>query len=478
MATIQTDRIASVNASSAIKVPCRVATTADLTPSLSGGALGSGGGGLPTIDGVALAANDRVLVKNQTDQTTNGIYLATATAWQRAVDFADNLAAVKGTIVLVTDGTTAAGLWFELTTANPVTFGASAITFAVTSNPTVSSAMAAVVGASTLPLGRAALGLNAAAVESLGGAIVDDGGGNLTIKANSATNAMLAPMAAATIKGNSSGASANPSDLSVASVIAMLMSAGLLRSYLAGMTLSNDAVAPNTVLDIAAGSCVDGTNAAIINLGAITKSTAGLFAVGSGNNGMGVGLTIAASTWYHVFAIVVSGAADIYFDTSVTAANKPAGTTAFRRIGSFKTDASAHILAFVQMGDYFWWVSNNTDDVSGAALGATATSFTVNVPPGVNVLANWVCSVFVTSGNSSGNIRIYDPTLTDFTVASTTGGPLLGIVDNAAINVIVRAQGTGWTRTNTSAQLRAIADLPCQFSLRAIGWLDYRGRFA
>jgi phage-related tail fiber protein len=158
MASTQTDRIGTVDSSKAIKVPCRVATTADLTPSLSGGALGSGGGGLFTIDGVALAAGDRVLVKNQADQTTNGIYVATSTAWQRASDFQDNRAVVSGTIVLVTNGTASAGLWFELTTANPITIGSSNITFAVTSNPTVSSAMAPVVGAPTLGQARTAMG--------------------------------------------------------------------------------------------------------------------------------------------------------------------------------------------------------------------------------------------------------------------------------------------------------------------------------
>lgn len=39
--------------------------------------------GLQTIDGVALVAGDRVLVKDQTDKTQNGIWFASATAWTR-----------------------------------------------------------------------------------------------------------------------------------------------------------------------------------------------------------------------------------------------------------------------------------------------------------------------------------------------------------------------------------------------------------
>jgi hypothetical protein len=164
MGSTQIDRVSkpTVNGSLAIKAPCRVATTADLTPSLSQGALGSGGGGLFTIDGVALNAGDRVLVKNQTDQTTNGIWVAATTSWLRDVDSNSNTSWLRGTIVLATDGATQAGLWFELTSANPIIIGTSLIAFVVTSNPTVSGAMAPVVGAATLAAARTALGASAA----------------------------------------------------------------------------------------------------------------------------------------------------------------------------------------------------------------------------------------------------------------------------------------------------------------------------
>lgn len=54
----------------------RVATTGNLV-SLSG---------LISIDGIALNSGDRVLVKNQTDPKDNGIRIASAGAWVRAVD--------------------------------------------------------------------------------------------------------------------------------------------------------------------------------------------------------------------------------------------------------------------------------------------------------------------------------------------------------------------------------------------------------
>src|SRR5258708_18727704 len=40
----------------------------------------------------------------------------------------------------------------------------------------------------------------------------------------------------------------------------------LLRSYLAGLTLSNDGTSPNTVIDVSAGICADDANVAMLNL--------------------------------------------------------------------------------------------------------------------------------------------------------------------------------------------------------------------
>lgn len=117
MTTVSTDRRQGVNSGAALKVPCRVATTASITLS-----------GLQTVDGVALAANDRVLVKDQATASQNGIYVASTSTWQRALDFDGQYDAVQGTMVWVNAGSTNAGLW-RVTTSGTITPGTTSLAF-------------------------------------------------------------------------------------------------------------------------------------------------------------------------------------------------------------------------------------------------------------------------------------------------------------------------------------------------------------
>lgn len=240
------------------------------------------------------------------------------------------------------------------------------------------------------------------------------------------------------------------------------------RSLLAGLTLSNDSGTPNTILDIAAGACADSTNATPIIGTAFTKTTGGTWVAGTGNAGMGNALTIANSTWYHVFAIINNGLYDVYFDTSVTAANKPAGTTSFRRIGSFKTDASAHILPFTQFGDDFVWGSTVAEGTSFPSNPVTLT-----VPTGINV--QWFGSGVVVA-NAGSSVTV---TFSDFAVVQTAGvGPTWAASAGGSSALPgVGAQARVWT--NTSGQVGYSASgAGSTFSYWTHGWRDLRGRSA
>lgn len=118
MTSTLTDRRFGVAEGLAVKVPCRVATTAAITLA-----------GLQTIDNVTLAGGDRVLVWNQANAADNGIYSASSGNWQRCVDFDGNRDVVSGTTVLVTAGDTYALSEFSITASNPIVVGSTSITF-------------------------------------------------------------------------------------------------------------------------------------------------------------------------------------------------------------------------------------------------------------------------------------------------------------------------------------------------------------
>lgn len=107
------------------KASCRAGSTANVT-------LPPGGTTL-TIDGVSLANNDRVFLKNQTAPAGNGIYsvsgIGSSVVLTRTVD-ADTAAKLSDNcLVSVEQGTVNADSLWELITNNPITLGTTALYF-------------------------------------------------------------------------------------------------------------------------------------------------------------------------------------------------------------------------------------------------------------------------------------------------------------------------------------------------------------
>jgi hypothetical protein len=132
------------------------------------------------------------------------------------------------------------------------------------------------------------------------------------------------------------------------------------RGWLSGLILST-AGGSNT-FGVTAGQCADSTNAAIMNVAGAASKTTAAWAAGSGNGALDTG-SIAASTWYHVFAIsdAVGINTDILISTSPTAPSLPPGFPLFRRIGAMLTDGSNHWVQFFQFGDQFLWFTAPND---------------------------------------------------------------------------------------------------------------------
>ncbi|WP_199154413.1 phage tail protein [Chromobacterium sp. ASV23] len=85
--------------------------------------------GLQTVDGVALQAGDRVLVKNQANGADNGIYVAGAGNWTRAADANASMEVTPGLFVAVEQGAVNGGAIWQLTTPSPIVLGTSALAF-------------------------------------------------------------------------------------------------------------------------------------------------------------------------------------------------------------------------------------------------------------------------------------------------------------------------------------------------------------
>ncbi len=123
--------------------PCNVATTANLTATYVNGSSGvgatltnSGTQAALNIDSLALAVGSRVLVKNQTTNTQNGIYVVSdvgsaSTNWilTRASDLDYYTQFVRGLTVEIFAGTTNSPKIFMLTSAVTVNIGSAAVVF-------------------------------------------------------------------------------------------------------------------------------------------------------------------------------------------------------------------------------------------------------------------------------------------------------------------------------------------------------------
>ena len=106
------------------RIITRVATTAnvDLSNDLQNG---------DTLDGITLSTNDKVLVKNQTDATENGIYdvVASGTATRNS-DY-DTVAELAGQLVIIQEGSTNADKIYLCTTDNSGSIGSVNIVFTI-----------------------------------------------------------------------------------------------------------------------------------------------------------------------------------------------------------------------------------------------------------------------------------------------------------------------------------------------------------
>ena len=113
----------AIAAGNMAKLPVDAATTANITLS-----------GTQTIDGYAVTAGMRVLVKNQSTASQNGVYTVSAGAWARSTDL-DTWAELYKAYVAVLNGTTNGGASYVCTIASTGTLGTDPITWVLYNAP-------------------------------------------------------------------------------------------------------------------------------------------------------------------------------------------------------------------------------------------------------------------------------------------------------------------------------------------------------
>lgn len=169
--------------------------------------------GAQTIDDVAVIAGNRVLVKNQADQTENGLYVAAVGAWARSTDADTGTELLAGTVYVRAGGTTNGGTqWANNNTA--ITIGVTNITFAQ------------IAGAGVYTNGS---GL------SLTGNV-------FSISNNGVSDAMIRQSAALSLVGNASNATANVADITAGSDHQVMRRSGTSLAFGAVNLASSNAV--------------------------------------------------------------------------------------------------------------------------------------------------------------------------------------------------------------------------------------------
>lgn len=235
--------------------------------------------------------------------------------------------------------------------------------------------------------------------------------------------------------------------------------------YRFGGILSNGTDADHDI-DVTAGEFRGKDDDEDITLSAITKRIDASWSAGTNNGGLSSSLSLTADTWYHVHAIMVSGSADVGFDTSITAANLVTdhSATAYRRLGAVLTDGSSNIIAFRQDGDIFTW-DDAPIDVIVTNQGTTPISYTLSTPLGVKCEARF-CA-YGSKASSVVIINYFDPDVSNPYNGSV--GPLVANTDDWATT-------DGRCITNTSSQISADGNVSgLYFRIQTYGWRELLG---
>lgn len=265
----------------------------------------------------------------------------------------------------------------------------------------------------------------------------------------------------------------------VLEAIQLLIGAGSIPGAIGGLGMTMNGSDLLHDIDFAAGAAVSADSTTVLRAAAMTKRLDAAWAAGSGNGGLGNGLSITANTWYHCFVVSkTDGGVDFGFDTSPTAGNllSSTGGSKYRMIGSLLTKpAATEIIPFTQRGHFFQW-TNPPLDVN-ADIGASESLLTLSSPPDVRAIAKVRAEQEAGTAlwlliNATDEANAAPEDVTDGTPAA----PGRTLFDNGGASNTLNA--TLDIYTNTAKQIRARANTAgVHLWLVTIGFEHPRGRW-
>lgn len=168
--------------------PVRVATTAD-------GTLATAFANGQTVDGITLVTGDRILIKNQSTASQNGIYTVNASgAPTRATDFTTGATTLTGGVAVgVIAGTQNGGSTYQCMNTGAITIGTTSITWtpvgAVAVRGIAASTAPTANSVGSIAIGAGAISNNAGAIAIGNSASCGGGGGDNAIAIGNGANA-------------------------------------------------------------------------------------------------------------------------------------------------------------------------------------------------------------------------------------------------------------------------------------------------
>lgn len=181
-----------------------------------------------------------------------------------------------------------------------------------------------------------------------------------------------------------------------------------------GLRISNNSTDADHDIDIATGSMVDSTGNTRMNLNsALTKQIDATWVAGDDAGGMASGATLAASSWYHMFLVLVNDAVDVMFDTSITCANGVANNavTAYGYINSVRTNTSTNIEKFKNLGNHVWYDEMKVG-VNQSNPGSSAVLVEFKLPSDIETIGKFAIKA-EQGASGMGDILVRTPGGTD-----------------------------------------------------------------